>query len=362
MNQSSHPDKRPTDAPIMELRGVNKHFDPTTNIFESLRAKLFGGEESKIRAVDGIDIDLEANQVQGIIGESGCGKSTLLSTLMGLYTPTSGEFRFDGTPISEFDKEDWKEFRRRVQIIFQDPFNAMNPKLTVRDVLREPLAIHDVDHTEDTFIEVLDRVQLNPPENYLNRREAQLSGGEKQRVSIAKALVLEPDVILADEPVSMLDVSTQAAILKLLSNLVEEYGVSMFYVSHDLSTVSYICDRVNVMYLGRIIESAPTTELLDSPKHPYTQALIQAIPIPDPNFDREPTTLEGSPGDPSDLPAGCRFKDRCPERMEICDRQPIYAAHGESDTHQVACHLYYDHESAVERRHDTNGSEVIADE
>jgi len=175
----------------------------------------------------------------------------------------------------------------------------------------------------------------------------QLSGGEKQRVSIARALIVEPDVILADEPVSMLDVSTQAAILQLLGDLTESFDVSMLYISHDLSTVSYVCDRVNVMYLGQIVERAPTKKLLDDPKHPYTQALINAIPIPDPHNDRTRTELRGSPGDPIDLPDGCRFKDRCPERMDVCDYEPQMVAVDDSGSHQTACHLYYDHEKRM---------------
>lgn len=355
MQEFTNVNDQTDETPVMELRDLNKHFDPTANILDSLRNMLFGDESPQIRAVDGINLDLQHNQVQGIIGESGCGKSTLLSTLMGLHKPTSGEFLLDGEPISEFDKSDWKMFRRRVQMIFQDPFNAMNPKFSVRDVLREPLNIHNIDYTEETFLEVLEQVQLSPAKDYLDRRESQLSGGEKQRVSIAKALIPDPDVILADEPVSMLDVSTQAAILQLLDDLVDEYDVSMFYISHDLSTVAYICDRVNVMYLGRVVESAPTRELLDNPKHPYTQALIRAIPVPDPDYNREPTSLNGTPGDPSDLPQGCRFKDRCPERMEICDREPIFAEHDDLDDHPVACHLYYDHEEVIEGDDDSRG-------
>jgi len=333
------------DEVILELNGLQQYFDPASNIVETVKSNLFGGDKTPIRAVDGVDLELHRNEVQGVIGESGCGKSTLLLTLMGHYDFTGGDIRFDGEPLSEFDKADWKEFRKRVQIIFQDPFDTMNPQYTVEKTLMEPLRIHDVSQPEQRIKEVLEDVRLTPPEEYLDRKEGQLSGGEKQRVAIARALVLDPEVILADEPVSMLDVSTQASILDLLSELTTEYDVSMLYVSHDLSTVSYVCDRVNVMYLGRIIESAPTIELLNDPKHPYTRALLQAIPMPDPHYKRGRTQLPGAAGDASNLPSGCRFKDRCPDQMPACDEQPAFRAVDAEGKHQTACHLYDDHNS-----------------
>jgi len=334
-------------APVMEVRNVEKHFDPSSNVIEKLRARLSPDSRSKIRAVDGVDLTLEKEQVQGVIGESGCGKSTLLLTLIGEHLPSEGELLYKGNPVSEFSKADWKQFRREVQIIFQDPFNAINPHFTVRQTLKEPLRIHNIDQTEERIREVLEQVQLRPAEQYIDRHESELSGGEKQRVAIARALIVDPEVILADEPVSMLDVSTQASVLELLEDLTTEYGASMMYVSHDLSTVSYVCDRVNVMYLGRLVEKAPTKEIINNPKHPYTQALIRAIPIPDPHFEREWTQIKGAVGDAQDLPTGCRFKDRCPERMDICDERPLLRPVDGDGGHEAACHLYYDHEDVV---------------
>ncbi|WP_458208569.1 oligopeptide/dipeptide ABC transporter ATP-binding protein [Haladaptatus sp. NG-SE-30] len=286
---------------------------------------------------------LRKNQVQGVIGESGCGKTTLLRTIIGIYQPSSGEILFRGEPVSEFTKEEWKDFRRQIQIIFQDPFNSLDPKFSVRRTLAEPLEIHNIEYDEERIEEMLNAVGLTPPEKYTTRFPNQLSGGEKQRVAIARALITEPEVVLADEPASMLDVSTQAEILNLLNRLTDEFGVSMIYISHDLSTVSYICDKINVMYLGRVIEEAPTKELIVDPKHPYTQALIQSIPIPDPHYQRERTKLGGEPGDPINKPSGCRFKDRCPMRMDICDETPYDIQLEDKVKHTVACHLYYDH-------------------
>lgn len=326
--------------PILEVDGLDKFFSTGSTLAEFLP----GRKSEPIKAVDDVSFDLYPNESKGVIGESGCGKTTLLMTLMGLYEPTGGEIRLDGQPISEFDKEDWKEFRRNVQIVFQDPFNSLDPKMSVRNTLKEPLKIHGIGDRNQRAYEALETVELGPPEQYLDRVPSQLSGGELQRVSIARALILEPEVILADEPVSMLDVSTQAAILRLLSRLIDETGVGMVYISHDLSTVSYVCDDINVMYLGRFVEQSPTKELIHDPKHPYSQALMEAIPFPDPHTERSRTDMEGAPRDPIGLGEGCRFRDRCPERMDVCEITPRNVPIEGYDDRTAACHLYYDHE------------------
>lgn len=301
-----------SDTPVLEVRNLKKYFDQSTSVIDTLLRR----RQSKIQAVDDVSLTLHENESHGVIGESGCGKTTLLLTLMGLYEPTEGEILIKGRDITEFSRKERKRFRSEVQIIFQDPFNSLDPKMTVRESLSEPLKIHGMDDRERRIRDVIETVELQPVDKYIDRFPRQLSGGEKQRVSIARALVVEPDLILADEPVSMLDVSTQAAILNLLTNLLEETGASMLYISHDLSTVSYICQQINVMYLGRIVERAETRKLLEDPKHPYSQALIEAIPIPDPNHDRPRTTLGGTPRDPIGLGEGCRFRDRCPSVVQ----------------------------------------------
>lgn len=366
LGSDSNADEIPEDTsrrkdvePVLEIQNLSKQFKQSSGFVASMKETLLGKDIPTIQAVDGVNIDLKPGSVEGVIGESGCGKSTLLRTLMGLHTPSGGEIYLDEDPVSEFTTKDWKEYRRRVQIIFQDPFNSMDPKFTVRETLREPLDIHNMGNQEERIFDMLERVELNPPEKYLNRTSSQLSGGEKQRVSIARALILEPDVILADEPVSMLDVSTQAAVLRLLSDLCSDLDVSMLYISHDLSTVSYVCDRVNVMYLGRIVESADTARLLRQPSHPYTEALVSAIPVPDPNFERNRVALEGTASDSTALPTGCRFKDRCPERMEICDTSPRSVPLEETEnsgihSHEVACHLHYEHEVEDEMMQNTD--------
>jgi len=328
--------------PLMRIENLEKYFEQRSGIVDT----LLGREADRIQAVDGVSLTIDENEVIGVIGESGCGKSTLLRTLIGLESPTGGDIIFKEREISDYDRSDWEEFRNDVQIIFQDPFNTLDPKMTVRETLLEPLKIHDIDDREEHIRQTLIDVELQSPEQYLSRLPDQLSGGEKQRISIARALVLEPDLLLADEPVSMLDVSTQASILRLLSNLTDKYGLAMLYISHDLSTVAHVCDIINVMYLGRIIESGPTLEVLNEPKHPYTQELMKAIPIPDPHHNRERTGLEGAPRDPINLEKGCRFRDRCPERMDVCEKTPRMV--DAENHHTVACHLYYDHRGSCE--------------
>lgn len=346
---------------LLEVQNLRKEFEQSADVITKLKYGLMRKDVPVIKAVDDVNIDLEENQVQGVIGESGCGKSTLLMTLIGLYDISDGNIVYDGKSLNDFTKSDWKDYRRRVQIIFQDPFNSFDPKFTVKESIEEPLQVHDISYTENEILDMLEQVGLNPPRKYLDRYPKNLSGGELQRISIARALILEPDIILADEPVSMLDVSTQAAVLNLLSDLTDKYGVSMLYISHDLSTVSYVCDMINVMYLGRIVERAPVKTLLQEPKHPYTKELIKAIPIPNPHLNRERTNLKGVAGDPSDVPTGCRFRDRCPEAMDVCKETPQMVdidengdyigqsdgvtGAGNGETREVACHLYYDHET-----------------
>jgi len=332
-----------TDTPVLATKNLKKYFDES----KSLSDWVFRRDPEPVQAVDDVTVELQSNKSIGIIGESGCGKSTLLKTLMGLHDPSGGDVLYKGKRMANFDKSDWRAYRRNVQIIFQDPFNSINPKKTVRESLIEPLDVHNVPEKGQKVRDVLHQVELGPPERYLNRRPNQLSGGELQRVAIARALILEPDVLLADEPVSMLDVSTQASILKLLSNLITDLDISMLYISHDLSTVSYVCDQINVMYLGRVVEKGPTTMVTQDPQHPYSQALINAIPIPDPHHEREIKPMDGSPQDPIGLGPGCRFRDRCPDRMDICDVTPesITMNHNETQIdREVACHLHYEHD------------------
>ena len=298
-----------TSQPLLQLEGLQKYFEESSNVLDIFRRK----EPTKIQAVDDISLTVEKNDSVAIIGESGCGKSTLLLTLIGLHEITDGDVLYRGRPLSKFDRNDWKEYRSKVQVIFQDPFNSLDPKMTVEESLKEPLEIHDIGDQDEKVRSILKDVELRPPEKYLKRKPANLSGGEKQRVSIGRALILEPDIILADEPVSMLDVSTQASVLKMLKRLVGEYDASMIYISHDLSTVSYIAETVYVMYLGRFVESASTNQVLENPKHPYTEALVSAIPVPDPHYNRPRTEMSGAPRDPIDLGEGCRFRDRCPK-------------------------------------------------
>jgi peptide/nickel transport system ATP-binding protein len=331
------------DGPVIEAVGVKKHFPVRTGLVAELISR---GETKAVKAVDGVDMAVWPGETMGLVGESGCGKTTLGEVIMGLQEPTAGTVRFLGQDMSEATPEQEKAFRRNVQIIFQNPYESLNPRFTVERWLREPLTIHDIDDQDERIRRALRRAELNPAEQYLDQHPHELSGGQRQRVSIARALVLEPKFIVADEPVSMLDVSVRASILGLLRSLVDDLEMGAIYISHDISLVRQMCDRTTVMYLGNAVERAETERIIKSPKHPYTRALVEAVPVPNPaSYISEPQ-LEGEAPDPVDLPEGCNFRPRCRYATDDCLDEPSLDAWVDPDlappgdpraSHAAAC-------------------------
>ena len=321
---------------ILEVRGLKKYF-------EVGRPSLFSRKTESVHAVDGVDMTLHRSEVIALVGESGCGKSTLALLLMGLEDPTDGTVVFEGRDITHLNDSQRKPLRRKIQMVFQDPYESLNPTQTIETIVTEPLIVHGIavsshDERRDRVIQALEDSGLKPAEDYLNRFPHQLSGGQRQRVVIASALVLEPHLLLADEPVSMLDVSIRAEIINLLAELRETRGISVIFITHDLGTVGYFADRVAVMYLGRIVEIGTMREVLTDPKHPYAQALLSVIPVPNPRLRKKRIILQGETPNPIELPSGCRFHPRCPVAMKVCKESdphlfPI------SETHQAACLL-----------------------
>ncbi|MCL4264361.1 MAG: ABC transporter ATP-binding protein [Anaerolineae bacterium] len=305
-------------------------------LFPVKKSGLFDRNEKFVHAVDDVSFTVERGEVLAVVGESGCGKSTLALTLMGLGKPTSGVIQINGQNIAGLNGREMQTVRRHVQMIFQDPYESLNPVMTIADIVAEPLQVHGLvknkQERQERVIRALEDAGLKPAINFMHRLPQELSGGQRQRVVIAGALVLEPELLIADEPVSMLDVSIRAEILNLLLELRQTRGISIVMITHDLGTVGYVADRIAVMYLGRIVEIGPALQVLQNPQHPYTKALLSVVPVPNPRQRRERFILQGETPNPIDLPPGCRFHPRCPVAQLRCQEtdprlQPVAAAH-----------------------------------
>jgi oligopeptide transport system ATP-binding protein len=321
---------------VLETQDLVKHFPITRGI-------VFQTQIGAVRAVDGVNIRLHRGETLGVVGESGCGKSTLAKLLVGLEKPTSGSIMVRGQDMVRLKGGQLRRARRNIQMVLQDPYTSLNPRMTVGDIIGEPFEIHpDVaprGQRQQKVQDLLDTVGLNP--DHVNRYPHQFSGGQRQRIGIARALALKPEIIVCDEPVSALDVSIQAQVINLLETLQDELGLSYIFIAHDLSVVRHISDRVAVMYLGKIVEVGNDAQIYDGPTHPYTQALLSAVPVPDPTLrgHRDQIVLEGDVPSPANPPSGCRFRTRCWKAQEVCaEHEPLLQIR-EQSAHPSACHF-----------------------
>ena len=320
---------------LLEVRNLQKHFP--------VRGGLLRRIVAHVRAVDGVSFTLESGRTLGLVGESGCGKSTLGRAILQLQRPTGGEVILEGTELTTLGPRRLLEMRREMQIIFQDPFASLSPRRTVAQTIREPLDVHGIGSASERdgkVEELLQVVGMRP--QVMDRYPHEFSGGQRQRIGIARALALNPKLIVADEPVSALDVSVRAQVLNLIAKLQREHGIAFLFISHDLSVVEHVSDHVGVMYLGKLVEMAPAKEIYRDPRHPYTQALLSAVPVPDPKRKSKRIVLTGDVPSPMHPPPGCPFHKRCPKVMEVCSKvaAPVVDVGTAARPHRVACHLY----------------------